>query len=234
MPWARDEVMPVFQSCADTLDVPLVTDWAVSGDGGHMIFKWQGRDYTYPQPNLPGEHQLWNAGAAVAVLKSQNHFMISDEAMVKGIRSAEWPGRLERIERGDLAENLPAGWELWYDGSHNDSGGEVLGRYVDGWASEGPVHAVVGMLKSKNPTLCLGPVLPYIETLSTFSFPNGPFDQTGPSYPAEELSAVLKKHRAEVMAYATLKEAVRAVVNDNHKPGRILVTGTLYAYKELF
>ena len=234
MSWAQEQVMPVFAEKAAALGVPLIWNWGVVCREAQMRLTLAGQTFIYPQPNLEGEHQCWNAGAAIVALKSQYFFRIDEEAIVQGLRHAEWPGRLEHIKRGSLAEGLPAGWELWYDGGHNDSGGEVLGRYVGGWASEGPVHAVVGMLKSKDPAVCLGPVLSHLETLSTFSFPNGPFDQTGPSYPAEELSAVLKNHRTDVPAYASLKDAVRAVVNDNGKPGRILVTGTLYAYKELF
>jgi len=233
MSWAQDQVMPVFEQRAQELDVPLTWNWGVVCRGKEMRLDYNGKRFTYPLPTLPGEHQCWNAGTAIIALKNQEHFKVTDEAIAVGVRAAEWPGRLEQITRGALAESLPAGWELWYDGGHNDSGGQVLGQYISGWASQGPVHAVVGMLKSKDPAVCLGPVLPHIETLSTFSFPNGPFDQTGPSYPAEELSAVLKAHHSDVPSYASLKEAVRAVVNDN-KPGRILVTGTLYAYKELF
>ena len=231
MLWAQDQVMPVFEKRAAALGCELVSGWSVDAD---MTLHMAGCSYEYPLPNLPGAHQCGNAGAAIVALKSQDRFKISEEAIARGLRQAEWPGRLEHITRGALAEGLPEGWQLWYDGGHNDSGGEVLGRHIESWAADGPVHAVVGMLKSKDPTLCLGPVLPHIETLSTFSFPNGPFDQTGPSYPAEELSAVLKNHRTDVPAYASLKEAVRGVVNDSQKPGRIIVTGTLYAYKELF
>ena len=230
MMWARDQVVPVFEERARALKVPLIHDWHVDD---RMSLNLNGKIYSYPLPNLMGAHQCGNAATAIVALKSQDRFTITEEAIARGVQSAVWPGRLEHITRGVLAESLPDGWELWYDGAHNDSCGEVLGRHLQSWTSAGPVHAVVGMLKSKNPSVCLGPVLPHIETLSTFSFANGPFDQTGPSYPAAELAEVLKTHRADVPAYASLKEAVRAVVNDN-APGRILVTGTLYAYKELF
>ncbi len=233
MAWARGEVIPALQQYANEHDVPLVWSWQVEERQGLMHLHFQGGTYVYPAPNLPGAHQFWNAGLAITALKSQDKFTLTEEDIARGVQWAEWPGRLEHITRGKLAAALPHGWSLWYDGGHNDSGGEFLGQQVEAWTAEGPVHAVVGMLKSKDPAVCLGPILPHIETLSTFSFANGPFDQTGPSYPAAELAAALKSQRNDVSAYDSLAAALGDLVRYG-SPGRILVTGTLYAYKELF
>lgn len=233
MSWARAEVIPTLQKYANEQEVPLIWSWQVEERQGLMHLHFQGGTYVYPAPNLSGAHQFWNAGLAIAALKSQDKFTLTEDEIARGVQSAAWPGRLEHITRGKLAEALPHGWSLWYDGGHNDSGGEFLGQQVQVWAAEGPVHAVVGMLKSKDPVVCLGPILPHLETLSTFSFANGPFDQTGPSYSAAALAALLKTQRDDVSAYDSLKEALGDLVRYG-RPGRILVTGTLYAYKELF
>ncbi len=233
MNWARGEVVPALQQYANEHDVPLIWNWQVEERQGLMHLHFQGGTYVYPAPNLPGAHQFWNAGLAIAALKSQDKFTLTEEDIARGVQAAEWPGRMEHITKGKLATALPPGWSLWYDGGHNDSGGEFLGQQVAAWAAEGPVHAVVGMLKSKDPAVCLGPILPHIETLSTFSFANGPFDQTGPVYPAAELAALLKAQRDDVTPYDSLREALADLVRYG-RPGRILVTGTLYAYKELF
>ena len=236
MTWAQDQVMTVFESQAQKMDAPLIWNWGVICRDNKMRLGWDGQTYILPLPNLLGDHQCWNSGTAVVVLKAQNHFKISDEAFEKGLQSAEWPGRLEHVKRGSVAESLPEGWELWYDGGHNDSGAEVLARQLKSWKSAedaGPIHAVVGMLKSKDPIVCMAPLLPQIDSLSTFSFANGPFDQTGPSYSGEELSYTLRDHCATISAHGSLKDAVQSVVQAG-TPGKILVTGTLYAYKDLF
>lgn len=233
MAWARAAVIPAFQKHAHELQAPLIWSWQVEERQGLMHVSFQGGTHVYPTPNLAGAHQFWNAGLAIIALKNQDKFTVSEEDIARGVQAAAWPGRLEHITRGRLAEALPPGWSLWYDGSHNDSAGEFLGEQVKAWAAEGPVHVVAGMLKSKDPLVCLGAVLPHIETLSTFSFASGPFDQTGPSYAADGLAEALKPRRDDVSAYNTLKEALGALVRYG-RPGRILVTGTLYAYKELF
>jgi len=224
--------MPVFEERARALKAPLIHDWYVDD---RMSLHLNGEIYSYPLPNLVGAHQCGNAATAIVALKSQDRFKITEEAIVRGVQSAVWPGRLERITRGPVANSLPAGWELWYDGAHNDSCGEVLGRQVAEWARanpERPLHVVTAMLRSKAPSVCLGPLLPYACSLSTFSFANGPYDQTGPAFSADDLAAVLRNDYADVVGYSSLGAAVEAVTG-RFPAGRLLVTGTLYAYKEL-
>ncbi|HEY0902109.1 MAG TPA: hypothetical protein VGD95_08305, partial [Micavibrio sp.] len=208
-------------------------NWGAVACRGFMRICGDGGRRDLPLPNLRGHHQCWNAALAVVALQNQKLFTISDEAIEKGVQSAEWPGRLERVTQGRVAGTLPRGWELWYDGGHNDSGGEALGRFLVNWASEGPVHLVVGMLQSKDPVACLSPLLPFAETVSTFSFALDPFNQTGPSYEAAVLAQKLSGIGKDVRAYPSLKDAVVGVSHTGAR-GRILVTGTLYAYKDLF
>lgn len=237
MPWAREEVVSALQGRAKDRDAPLILcgqDWDVTpGERLHLDF--QGQRTAYPAPNLLGPHQFWNAGAAIAALKSQPHLVIPEAAISAGLQQAVWPGRLERITRGRVAASLPAGWELWYDGAHNDSCGEVLAQQAAEWAQvepRHPLHVVTAMLRSKDPAVCLGPVLPYACSLSTFSFANGPYDQTGPVFGPEDLADVLRNSYTDVRSYPSLAAAVSALTG-RHPAGRILVTGTLYAYKEL-
>ncbi len=67
-----------------------------------------------PFPSLPGPHQFDNAGIAIAALRAAG-LGIPDAAIARGIATAEWPARLQRLS-GHLATLLPATWELWLDG----------------------------------------------------------------------------------------------------------------------
>lgn len=234
--WARAEVLPVFEAQAQALNVPLIDSAEMSPRADGMAYHSGGDDIIYPRPRLPGAHQLWNAATAITLLKNQTRFSVSDDHIAAGLTHVEWPARLERMTTGAVAEMLPPGWELWYDGAHNDSCGQVLASHVLTWKqeSDAPLYLVVGMLKSKNPLVCLGPVLPYIQSLTTFSFRSGPYDLTGLPYGADELAVVLEGHAPNVSAKPTLKQAVSDVIAHGSGGGRILVTGTLYAYKDLF
>ena len=79
-------------------------------------------------PRLPGRFQLRNAltAAAAARLLTQRGFSITDSAIERGIASAVWPGRLERLQ------DRPA---LFLDGTHNPAGARELLRF---WQEEFP------------------------------------------------------------------------------------------------
>jgi dihydrofolate synthase/folylpolyglutamate synthase len=84
---------------------------------------------TYPLP-FPGEHQLSNSALAVAALLElrRQGWEISDAAMVQGMASARWPGRLQWTTwQDDAGQPHP----LLIDGAHNPAAAEVLRRYVD-------------------------------------------------------------------------------------------------------
>lgn len=239
MEWGKDEVMPVFRAQAEKQNANLVCcseDWHVESNGPGITFKFLGKTLALPAPNLPGEHQTWNAGAAIAALLTQDRLAISDAAIADGITKAVWPARMEHITAGALAAALPSGWELWYDGGHNDSGGEVVGAHLKRWkAEEGKqVHLVLGMLETKSPEAFLKPVFPLIDSLSVFSFPTGTFSETGKAYGAAELAAKIRPLTGNVHPYDTLADAVQSIPFQHPVPGRILVTGTLYAYKDIF
>jgi dihydrofolate synthase / folylpolyglutamate synthase len=75
-----------------------------------------------PLPNLPGPHQIQNAGAAIAALR---HLGRDEAACEAAVTRAEWPARMQRLRRGPLVDLAPK-VELWLDGGHNPAGGEAL------------------------------------------------------------------------------------------------------------
>lgn len=82
-----------------------------------------------------GAHQFANAGLAVAALAALNDSRIDDEAYAKGVASAVWPARFQRLTAGPLGEMAKArGADLWLDGGHNPHAGvalaEAAGRLV--------------------------------------------------------------------------------------------------------
>jgi len=72
-------------------------------------------------PGFPmlGGHQRRNAAAALATVQVlQNELPVSDEAVTRGLRSVDWPGRLQVVRRG---ENV-----VLLDGAHNPDGARTL------------------------------------------------------------------------------------------------------------
>jgi dihydrofolate synthase/folylpolyglutamate synthase len=86
---------------------------------------------------LAGAHQVENARTAVAAL---NVFGLSAAAVVEGIRSTVWPGRLERISTNP---------DIILDGAHNPAGARALAAYIQQFFADEPVRIVYGAMRDK-------------------------------------------------------------------------------------
>ena len=192
-------------------------------------FRYQGRTRTIdlPRPALAGRHQLMNAGTALAMLEASGGFAIDDAAIRRGLTTVEWPGRLQRLTHGPLAELLPAGWELWLDGAHNDSGGEALGLQAADWRAAAPslpLDIVFGVRAEKQPADVLGPLAPFVDRLCAIAIPGDAASLTA--------EAAAQAGRAvgivDVATAATPADAVGALAAGGAGQRRILICGSLY------
>ena len=204
-------------------------DWSCEPEGaGDMIFKTaDGSSLHLPPPDLPGAHQIENAGAALAALHVlRDQFPLTEKAMAEGLRNVRWPARLQRIDTGPLAALLPAGWELWLDGGHNDSAGAALGVQAAAWqAQDGKaLHLICGMKGDKDPAAFLAPLAPYLASFT----PTAP-DGVGKAARPEDMAGALDKQRTAILPETQdFSAAVRGIVSEGQGPGRILICGSLY------
>jgi dihydrofolate synthase/folylpolyglutamate synthase len=85
------------------------------------------RDYGEIDLALAGAHQIANALVAVRVLEvADTHGVTAPrDAVVKGLASVSWPGRIDR-------RTLPDGRELILDAAHNPAGAAALAAYLAG------------------------------------------------------------------------------------------------------
>jgi dihydrofolate synthase / folylpolyglutamate synthase len=79
-----------------------------------------------PLPRLFGRHQIENAATAIAGLRACD--WVGDAAVEKGLRTVEWPARLQRLSNGPLIDLAPKGAEVWLDGGHNPHGAVAVAR----------------------------------------------------------------------------------------------------------
>jgi len=226
------EALATLKDAVGALGAPLCVggeDWRVA-TGGRDYFSFIGKHGTLslPSPVLIGRHQLWNAGLALSALEALP-LAIPGEALRQAMRRVDWPARLQLIAGGRLAGLLPSGWEVWLDGGHNDSAGEVLADQIKEWqrqdgAKSKPLFIVLGMLSTKVPREFLGPFAPRIEKLFTVTIADEAL-----SFPAETLAELA--HGAgvrDVRAAAGLHEAFHLLGQDASVSGRVLVCGSLY------
>jgi dihydrofolate synthase / folylpolyglutamate synthase len=198
--------------------------WSVERTPGGFRFDSEDRALDLPPPGLLGAHQYTNAGLALAAIGGLP-YRLPGEALRRGIAAVEWPGRLQRLTRGPLAARLPQGWELWLDGGHNDSAGEVLAAQADAWSADGrPLLAVYGMLTTKRPDEFLAPLAPYVKGLRAVHIPG-----EEASLGADEAAAAARAAGiADSAAADDVATAIGALVARQNGPARILICGSLY------
>lgn len=151
-----EEAESVIEAAADRAGVPLTLmgrDFDAWSERGRLLVQMQDRLLDLPAPSLPGEHQFANAGLAVAALLALNDSRIDEATMGRGIASAVWPARFQRLTAGPLAERAKAaGADLWLDGGHNPHAGLAVARALADLALRDgrPVALISGLLANKD------------------------------------------------------------------------------------
>lgn len=197
-------------------------DWRISPRAAGFLYEGPGRTLDLPQPALLGRHQCMNAATALTMIDAAGGYAIPDAAVVRGLASVEWPARLQRLKRGPLFDLLPAGSQLWLDGAHNDSGGEVLSQQAAAWRDM-PLDLVFGMRAAKEPGELLAPLAPHVARLRSVTIPNEPT-----ALSAEDAAAAARAAGiADAKPASSVADAVAALVVSGGAR-RILICGSLY------
>ncbi|OYU35547.1 folylpolyglutamate synthase/dihydrofolate synthase family protein [Novosphingobium sp. PASSN1] len=164
-----------------------------------------------PLPSLVGAHQADNAALAIAMLRHQNAVPVTPEAMAQGIRAARWPARLQRLGAGPLT-TLAGNRTVWLDGGHNPDAGEAIARH---FANAAPLHLVMGMLTSKDPSAILRPLEGKLASVSIVP---------APGHDAHTPEDFAPFTALPVASFANVAEALAALPPQ----GDVLIAGSLY------
>lgn len=235
------EALAVFEERAAKLNVPLLRagrEWTcvAESEGSSTIdgmrFRDANRDLHLPRPALLGDFQIDNAGMAIATLPCLGDIDVRDAAIERGLREVKWPARMQRIASGRFAANLPAGWEIWLDGGHNESAGAAIASIVRDWQRDDraaghapkPLHLIFGMLNTKQPVDFLRHLAPLAASLQAVAIGGGHQNLTV----AEMLDAARNAGVANPQEAATIDAALAQIRTREPQPSRILFCGSLY------
>ena len=215
----QDEASSVIAAQACDLQAPLY----------RMNHEWQlsGSLYQSPKrilelnPSLTGGHQYDNAATAVACIDMLSPFIFTDAQIQKGIESAVWPARLQRLT-GWYADLLPDGMELWLDGGHNPQGAQILAQWFESRGIK-KIHAICGMVKDKDAGGFLKILAPYIAQLYTVTIPDEPL-----CMPAEQLEMVAKHAGITADSMPSVEKALQTIAERAKTPAIVCICGSLY------
>ena len=126
----------------------------------------EGRDWHVDAalvPALPGPHQLRNANLAWAMLQSQQAIAVPRDAFLRGLQSARWPARFQRLAAGPVGDRA-----TWIDGAHNGDAARALAATI---AEHQPVHLIVGILANKDADAIIPPLARHALSLTFVPVP---------------------------------------------------------------
>ena len=210
---------------ARALGAPLSrrgAEWSARATATGMAYRGDRWTLDLPAPRLQGAHQIDNAGIAIACLEKLASCTVGASHIEQGLRTVDWPGRLQLLTRGRLAGVLPAGWELWLDGGHNADAARVLAAFMEGWRDK-PAYLIFGMLNTKDPEGFLKPLARLVTGLRAVAVP-GERATLAP----EALCAAARAVGLEAQPAPSVAAALKDLVSAAREPARLLVSGSLY------
>jgi dihydrofolate synthase / folylpolyglutamate synthase len=224
------DAMAVIAAEAEILGAPMLVagrDWSVEplADGG---FRYQSgaADWRLPAPSLKGQHQLWNAGAALAALESVGAAGFGAEAASRGVGQAEWPARMQRLaDDGAISRMVAPAGPVWIDGAHNAAAAAALADELGSWPQK-PV-LIAGMLRNKDYHEMLAILSSRVSGLLAVPVP-----RSSAGLAPEDLAMAAREAGISAHACVSLEEALSEA--GQQAPGRpVLIAGSLYLAGEV-
>lgn len=231
-PQAESAVTDYFRETAVALGATIVDGWTASATADGFLYQSPAHVFRLPPPALLGAHQVINAATAIAAVESSRFSSIlTQDNLARAMRGVVWPGRMQRLQKGPGVEALPAGWQLWLDGSHNDSGAETIVAQVADWRREGgnlPLHIITAYKSRKDIAGFYAPLAGLCDSIQCLDLDIG-----APMVPAAELCTQLSALGfPAALPAAGLEAAIARILTparlESAPAGRIMVTGSLY------
>ena len=228
-----DEVLAVIKARARAVGAPLAVwgrDFEAFEQAGRLIVQCQDRLLDLPRPGLIGRHQITNAGTAVAAALALNvrlpDLAIDEAAIETGLKTVEWPARMQRLDSGPLARIVGSETELWLDGGHNPAAGDMLADTLAAFdeKSPKPVYLIVGMMGQKDALGFLAPFRGLVRGIFTVPIPGAheaPHSQ-------EKLADIAQAAGMRAVDRENVIQALETVSELDQGPKRVLICGSLY------
>jgi len=188
-------------------------------EGDRLIFQDENALYDLPLPALPGAHQIENAGLAI---KAALMLGLRTEAIEAGLKTAQWPGRLQALKAGPLYQALGnTASELWLDGGHNPHAARALRDFIDQQQTRDPkpLHLICGLINTKDAAEFFAHFTGLKAHIHCVSF------SSDAAIPPAELAAAAQGKGLKADAAISPLDAIMALPQE---PLRVLICGSLY------
>lgn len=193
-------------------------DLSVSSRNGKISYSGLSSSINGLGLSLTGAHQYKNAGCALAAIEllREKGMRIPQGAVKRGLRKADWPGRLEVVMRRPL---------VVLDSAHNPEGARSLREALKNLRFK-RLTLVLGIMKDKDVEGILKELTPLSHTVIA-TMPS-----TERSADALSIAALLAKDGREVLVKKRVNDAVNAAIKASKPDDAVCVTGSIFTVAE--
>jgi dihydrofolate synthase / folylpolyglutamate synthase len=172
------------------------------------------------EPRLAGRFQLENALNAVAAARilQNRSYRITDENIANGVATAEWPGRMERLQTRP---------DVYLDGAHNPGAARELARFLDENFVERRVYLIFGAMRDKAVDEVTGMLFPRAHEV-IFTQPGTPR-----AVSARQLAEMAGDHAKKFTVIEDAEQALESALSKAGPEDAVFITGSLYLVGEL-
>ena len=216
----QDEALEVIEDKAASLGAPLLAygqHWHAFEERGRLVYQDETGLLDLALPNLPGAHQIENAGAALAALR---HLNMPEPAFEGAVTNAEWPARMQHLRNTKVNALVPQA-DVWLDGGHNPAAGQALAAHLRTLPKR-PTHLLCGMLNTKDVSGYLAPLADVADHLIGVSIPG-----EANTLSAEDTASAAKAVGLNATTADSVTDAL-AQIHADAPQARILICGSLY------
>lgn len=168
------------------------------------VFFYKGKKY---ETSLLGDYQIENALTVIETVAACG-IDVSYEDVVKGIKNARFPARMESFKNGRII----------LDGAHNPDGGVALLKEIE--KLNEPLTAIIGMMRDKDVGEFLSLLLPNFKNVITVKA-----TETKRAMTDEELRSEAEKYNLHSVAAGDFVEALKLAESYGN---RVFIFGSLY------
>jgi len=174
-----------------------------------------------PEPNILGDHQLYNISTSIAA--SRKIFNVKDQDIKLGIQSIPLRGRLQEIKSGKL-KKIAGNNRLVVDGGHNISSSYVIADWIKNQTQR--VNLIVAMMKDKEHKEFMKSFEGLVNSITIIDIPN----QDGGISKKE-----LKEKISDLNFTLKISDSIDSAIRSNSKDinAITLVCGSLYLIGEV-
>jgi dihydrofolate synthase / folylpolyglutamate synthase len=225
----REEALQVLLTKAHELDAPVIeaagafridSQQMVEGRVRATLHEISSGAQFKIAPQLAGHFQLQNAlnALAAALVLQSAGLRITDSAIEKGIATAIWPGRIEKVYSSP---------DIYLDGAHNPSAARELAAFLAENLPKRKIIMIFGALRDKAVDEIAGILFPLAAEV-IFTEPH-----TSRSISASQLAEIAGHHAAHFTVIPDSTQALAAAMAKAAPSDVICITGSLYLVGEL-